>query len=280
MLEVHNLSFAYGERRVLDGLTFHLQAGEVLGLLGPNGAGKSTLMALITGLLSPLEGTVRVAGGDPRQAGTRTRLGLVPQELGLYEELSARENLRFFARILGLGGRELNHRVDALLEEVGLRERARERVGTFSGGMKRRLNLASALLHNPSLLLLDEATVGVDPQSRLALYELVLRQRQAGRAVLYATHLMEEAQRLCDRVAVMDQGRLLALDTVPRLLQQHGGATRICVVRGGVPVEVETQDPLAELARQQAQGALDAFSLKAPDLERVFLKLTGHELRD
>jgi len=280
LISLDQLSFAYGARRVLDRLSFDLHPGEILGLLGPNGAGKSTLMALLTGLLDPLEGRVRVAGGDPRQPQTRRHLGLAPQELGLYEELSARENLLFFGRLQGLWGEGLRRRTEDLLAETGLLERASERVGTFSGGMKRRLNLAVALVHEPDFLLLDEATVGVDPQSRMALFELVERQRLAGRGVLYATHHMEEAQRLCDRVAVMDGGRLLALDTVPALLERHGGASRLEVVRQGVSQAVETRDALGELARLQALAPLDSFTLRPPDLEQVFLHLTGHGLRD
>jgi len=279
LLMVEGLHFSYGERRAVDGLSLELRPGEILGLLGPNGAGKSTLMALLCGLLLPAAGRVRVLGGDPCDPRIRARLGLAPQELALYDELSARENLDFFGRIQGLRGTRLSGRCAAVLEETGLAGRARDRVGTFSGGMKRRLNLAVALLHEPALLLLDEATAGVDPQSRLALFELVENQRAAGRGVLYATHYMEEAQRLCDRVAIVDQGRLLALDTVPALLAAHG-SSQLEAVRGSETLHVETRDPLADLARLQAAGPLDSFTLRQPDLEQVFLRLTGRHLRD
>ena len=280
LLTVEEIRFSYGSRRALDGLSLALRPGEILGLLGPNGAGKSTLMALVTGLLRPEAGRVRVAGGDPGEPATRARLGLAPQELALYEDLSARENLHFFGRLQGLSGRRLQERTERVLEETGLSERAADRVSAYSGGMKRRLNVAVALLHEPDLLLLDEPTAGVDPQSRLALFELAERQRAAGRGVLYATHYMEEAQRLCDRVAVVDHGRLLALDTVPRLLEEHGGASRLEVFRAGGGEVVETRDPLAELARLQAAGPLESFTLRPPDLEQVFLRLTGRSLRD
>jgi ABC-2 type transport system ATP-binding protein len=280
LLTVEDLHFSYGERRAVDGLSLELRPGEILGLLGPNGAGKSTLMALLCGLLVPADGRIRVLGGDPRDPRIRASLGLAPQELALYEELSARENLHFFGRIQGLTGKRLTERSAAVLEETGLTSRAKERVGSFSGGMKRRLNLAVALLHEPRLLLLDEATAGVDPQSRLALFELVERQRAAGRGVLYATHYMEEAQRLCDRVAIVDHGRLLALDTVPALLASHSGASLLEAVRGSETLRVETRDPLADLARLQAAGPLDSFTLRQPDLEQVFLRLTGRHLRD
>jgi ABC-2 type transport system ATP-binding protein len=265
---------------VLKDLSFSLASGEILGLLGPNGAGKSTLMALLCGLLQPLSGTVRVLGGDPALPSTRAHLGLAPQELALYEELSAQENLLVFGRLQGLKGADLKERVAVLLAETGLAARARDRVSTYSGGMKRRLNLAAALLHRPALLLLDEATVGVDPQSRLALFDLVENCRAVGQGLLYATHHMEEAQRLCDRVAIVDQGCLLALGTVPELLQRHGGALRLRVERKGMVEEVETRDAVAELARQQALGPFESFSLHPPDLEQVFMHLTGRSLRD
>lgn len=280
LVQVEQLSFSYGERPVLEELSFCLHPGEILGLLGPNGAGKSTLTSLLCGLLKPAGGVLRVLGGDPRDARIRARLGLAPQELALYEDLSARENLLFFGRIQGLKGPRLEARAAAVLEESGLAGRARDRVGSFSGGMKRRLNLAVALLHEPQLLLLDEATAGVDPQSRLAIFQLLEEQRAAGRGALYATHDMEEAQRLCDRVAIVDHGRLLALDTVSTLLAAHGGASLLEVVRGAERIRVETNDPLADLAQMQAGTPLDAFTLRQPDLEQVFLRLTGRHLRD
>jgi ABC-2 type transport system ATP-binding protein len=280
LLSVEKLAFAYGARRAVDGLSLELHEGEILGLLGPNGAGKSTLIALVTGLLEPLEGRVRVAGGDPRLPAARAALGLAPQELALYEDLSARENLHFFGRVQGLKGARLKERAERVLEETGLAGRAGERVAAFSGGMKRRLNLAAALLHEPDLLLLDEPTAGVDPQSRNALYEMAQAQRAAGRGVLYATHYMEEAQRLCDRVAILDQGRLLDLDTVPALLARHGGPARLEFTRGGEAHSLETREPLADLARLHAEGPLEGFLLRQPDLEQAFLHLTGRRLRD
>jgi ABC-2 type transport system ATP-binding protein len=280
LLKVDHLSFSYGDRSALDDLSLELRPGEILGLLGPNGAGKSTLMALATGLLEPRSGSVRTAGGDPRDPAVRARFGLAPQELALYDDLSAWENLLFFGRVQGLAGNGLALRARQVLAESGLTGRERDRVSTFSGGMKRRLNLAVALLHQPDLLLLDEPTAGVDPQSRLALYDLVLAQRAAGRGVLYATHYMEEAQRLCDHVAVLDQGRLLDCGAVPELLERHGGPSILEAQRAGGTIRRETTDPMGELLRLHAEGPLAAFTVRPPDLEQVFLRLTGRRLRD
>jgi ABC-2 type transport system ATP-binding protein len=283
LLRVENLSYAYGERRALEGLSLEVRAGEALGLLGPNGAGKSTLMALATGLLEPASGRVLLAGGgDPRDPRARAVLGLAPQELALYEDLSGRENLEFFGRMQGLAGARLRERVGWSLDFAGLADRAGDRVGAYSGGMKRRLNLACALLHDPRLLLLDEPTVGVDPQSRNALLEAIEALRAEGRSILFATHYMEEAQRLCDRVAIVDHGRLLALDRVETLLAAHGGPSRLELRQadGSLCETVETDDPLTELLRRREAGPLGEFRLLRPDLERVFLHLTGRELRD
>jgi ABC-2 type transport system ATP-binding protein len=210
----------------------------------------------------------------------RRCLGVAPQELALYDELTADENLRFFGRLYGLSGRGLSARVDRVLGFAGLTERRRSRAGTYSGGMKRRLNLAIALVHDPEWIILDEPTAGVDPQSRNALLEGVLALKADGRTVLYTTHYMEEAERLCDRVAILDHGRLLALDTVDALIARHGGRGRVVARLGHEEVQVETDDPLAELSRMQATGGLREFRVTRPSLEQVFLNLTGRRLRD
>jgi ABC-2 type transport system ATP-binding protein len=265
----------------VDGLSLEMRAGEVFGLLGPNGAGKSTTVALAVGLLEPDHGRVEIAGvGVPTDPAVRRKIGVAPQALAIYEELSAEENLRFFGSLNGLEGRVLAERVKWALDFVGLTPRARDRAMTYSGGMKRRLNLAVAVVHDPPLLLLDEPTVGVDPQSRNAIFENILALKREGRTVLYTTHYMEEAERLCDRVGIVDHGKLLALDTVPRLIDAHGGTTALVLERDGSETRVETSDPVAELSRLMRDGGLPRFRLEQPDLEAVFLNLTGRSLRD
>ena len=222
MLKVSDIRKSYGALRALDGVTLSVGRGEVLGLLGPNGAGKSTTIAVCTGLASPDSGSVTVGdAGSPRDHGVRRLLGLAPQQVALYGDLSARENLVFLARIHGV--RDPVRRADELLGMVGLLPRARDQVEAFSGGMQRRLNLAAALVHDPPLLLLDEPTVGVDPQSRGAILDTVRRLASEGRAVLYATHDMAEAERLCSRVAILDRGRVLECGSVDSLRAAHGG---------------------------------------------------------
>ena len=222
MLEVHAVEKAYGPRKAVDGVSLTLRPGEILGLLGPNGAGKTTTVAMIMGLIAPDAGEVRIHGralqgdADPLKA----QLGLVPQDLALYEDSSARENLALFGALYGLSGQALAEATERVLGVVGLRDRAQEPVSAFSGGMKRRLNLAVALLHDPALLILDEPTVGVDPQSRAAIFEALEALRASGKALLYTTHYMEEAERLCDRIVIMDHGRVLAEDTVKGLLRR------------------------------------------------------------
>jgi ABC-2 type transport system ATP-binding protein len=273
MLSFQGARKRFGGLTAIDGLALEIRRGELFGLLGPNGAGKTTLVNLAVGLLRPDEGTVRVDGADPADPAARARLGVAPQATALYDELTGRENLCFFGGLQGLAGARLAERTRWALDFVGLADRARHRVKTYSGGMKRRLNLAAALVHEPPLLLLDEPTVGVDPQSRNAIFENVLELKRRGTTILYTTHYMEEAQRLCDRVGVLDHGRLLALDGVDALIGAHGGR-RVLIVEGE---RVETDDPLAELARR---GSPREFRVERPTLEDVFLRLTGRSLRD
>ena len=222
MIEVTDIRKAFGAVQALDGVSFAARRGEVLGLLGPNGAGKSTALAVCTGLLAPDSGAVRIGdAGSPRDRAARRMVGIAPQRIALYDQLTARENLVFLGRIHGIA--DPSGRADRLLDAVGLLPRARDRVGTFSGGMQRRLNLAAALVHDPPVLLLDEPTAGVDPQSRGAILDAVRALAAEGHAVIYTTHYMEEAQRICARVAVIDHGRILAVDTPDGLRTEHGG---------------------------------------------------------
>src|SRR5688572_7777802 len=211
MIDVADLRKQYGELVAVDGVTFAAEAATIFGLLGPTGAGKSTIIGCISGLLQPTAGRVRVLGHDVVVDGIEARrsLGVVPQELALYEDLSAKDNLSYWGAAYGLAGDGLRRRVLEVLERIGLADRAREAVKRFSGGMKRRLNFGCAIVHRPKVLLLDEPTVGVDPQSRVRLLDLVREEVKAGTCVLYTTHYMEEAQDLCDRLAIIDHGRLL-----------------------------------------------------------------------
>lgn len=280
MIRIDSVRKQFGSAVALDGLSLDVRAGEVFGLLGPNGAGKSTTMALLTGLQAPDAGSVSVLGGDPRDASLRARIGLAPQSLALYANLSGRENLEFFARMFGLRGARLTQRVDAALDFAQLADRQQDHAGGYSGGMQRRLNLAAAVVHEPELVLLDEPTAGVDPQSRNALFENVLALKAAGRTIVYTTHYMEEVERLCDRVAIVDRGRVLAIDTVPALLRAHGGTPVLVIEREQGEQRIATADPLAELNRAAASGEIRGFHVERPRLEQVFLHLTGRSLRD
>jgi len=279
VLRVNELRKSFGSVRALDGVSFHAARGEVLGLLGPNGAGKSTALAICTGLLVPDSGSVELGNaGSPRSPAARRLIGLAPQQIALYEDLTARENLVFLARIHGV--EDPVRRSDELLDMVGLLPRARDRVRTYSGGMQRRLNLAAAIVHDPPVILLDEPTAGVDPQSRSGILELVQRLAAEGRAVIYTTHYMEEAQRLCSRVAIVDQGRVLATGTVPELIAAHGGESVVTVDTPSGERSTRTREPLREIERALAEGGATAVRIDQPDLEAVFLSLTGRRLRD
>jgi ABC-2 type transport system ATP-binding protein len=291
------------------GLSFAIRRGEIFGFLGPNGAGKTTTISMLSCLLEPSAGTAIVAGYDVVKAPgeVKRRIGLVPQELALYPTLSARDNLNYFGRIYGLRGRKLRRRVNQVLEMVGLAERAKSAVKTYSGGMKRRLNIAAGLLHRPEVLFLDEPTVGVDPQSRNAIFEHVERLRGEGMTILYTTHYMEEAERLCDRVAIVDEGRIVVLDTPRRLIADLGGGIIHLGIANGMADEILTQiqalpevkaaarfDGKMEIEAVRAQEALirllelfnqtdtdiTALEVLEPNLETVFLHLTGKRLRE
>ena len=272
-LEVSGLRKSYGAVPAVDGVSFRVDEGTIVGLLGPNGAGKTTTVSVICGLLPADAGEVRIAGaalaGDTDPA--KGRLGLVPQELALYEELSADDNLRFFGALQGMESSRLASRIDDVLRLTGLSDRRRDRVRIYSGGMKRRLNLAAGLLHDPQVLLLDEPTAGVDPQSRNAIFESLEALRDAGKAILYTTHYMEEAERLCDRIVIVDHGRVVANGTAEEL-----GA--LLPRAGGPELDAEARAAVALLA---ARGlSVPGVDGGTPRLEEVFLHLTGHALRD
>jgi ABC-2 type transport system ATP-binding protein len=281
MLRFTRLRKTFGDLVAVDDLTLEIEAGEVFGLLGPNGAGKTTTVNMAVGLLTPDSGSIDVDGtGSPTDPATRAKIGVAPQALSLYEELSGEENLSFFGKLQGLSGGKLAERVRWSLDFVGLWGRRSDRVATYSGGMKRRLKLAVAVVHDPPLLLLDEPTVGVDPQSRNAIFDNIVALQEKARTIIYTTHYMEEAQRLCGRVGIIDHGKLLALDTVDALIATHGGQSILIVEGSDGESTVETDDPVAELTRLQKEGRLERFRVDRPDLERVFLNLTGRHLRD
>src|SRR6476620_2951261 len=220
LLDVRAIGHVYGTMTALADVSFQVHEGEIFGLLGPNGAGKTTLLSILAGLRAPTSGVVTLSGQalKPRQRQLKRRIGLVPQELALYPELTAAENLRFFGELYRLPGPTVERRVTEILDMIGLSERAEQRAATFSGGMQRRLNLGIALVHEPSILLLDEPTAGVDPQSRNHLFEGVRRLNAAGRTIIYTSHYMEEVQALCHRIGIIDHGRLIACDTLAHLL--------------------------------------------------------------
>ena len=284
MLELVDLRKSHGSTLALDGVSLRVEPGEIVGLLGPNGAGKTTLVSITSGLLAPDHGEVRLSlpgiSGSPRDGAVRRHIGLAPQALAIYPELSAAENLEFFARLSGCSATHARTRVDWALAFVDLGERRDARVKTFSGGMARRLNLAAALVHDPALLLLDEPTVGVDPQSRNHLLDNVAQLRAQGKAVLYTTHYMEEAERICDRVAIMDHGKLLALDRTDALLAAHAGPPALVVEFEHGRERHVAEDPLACLNELARGRKVLSFRVERPTLEQVFFRLTGMSLGD
>lgn len=282
MLRLTNLRKSYGAVTAVNDLSLDIRRGEVFGLLGPNGAGKSTTIGMTVGLVAPDSGSVEIEGaGSPTQASARRSLGVAPQALAVYEDMTGGENLEFFGGLYGLSGASLALRVDAALQMVGLDARRRDRVKTYSGGMKRRINLAAAVVHDPPVLLLDEPTAGVDPQSRNNLLDVVRQLAAAGKTVIYTTHYMEEASKLCDRIAIMDHGKVIALGTVAELTSRFGGKSVVTVCRdGGSEDRIETDAPVREIERIMAAGGVANVRIDPPDLESVFLSLTGRSLRD
>jgi len=309
VLVCRDLRKRFGDRQAVDGVGFEIARGETYGLLGPNGAGKTTTISMICGLLRRDGGEVVVAGQlvDTDTTAAKAMIGYVPQDLAIYPDLTARENLEFFGRLYGLGGRTLRARADELLEVIGLADRAKDRTEQFSGGMKRRLNIAIGLLHRPRMLVLDEPTVGVDPQSRNAILESVETLGAEGMAILYTTHYMEEAERLCHRVGIIDEGKIRAEGTRTELVALVGQRDRVTLTATGdlragaaaarrVEGVVEATicecglDVLVDTARSRLPRLLEAVGdagatvrgveVIEPNLEAVFLHLTGKALRD
>jgi ABC-2 type transport system ATP-binding protein len=314
LLSVNNLVKAYGTRRAVDGVSFRVLAGQTVGLLGPNGAGKSTIVGMLCGLLTPDGGEIFLGGERvaPGAAAVKRKIGVVPQDLALYDDLSALENLKLFGALYGLRGKVLGERIEMVLGQVNLADRARDKPATFSGGMKRRLNIAAALMHDPQLLILDEPTVGVDPQSRNAIFDTLEALQAQGKALIYTSHYMEEVERLADHIVIIDHGKVLA-DESPASLHSRLAAQAALRVELAEPAHASLLDGLRahrgvislscnELASSgaaldiglaQAADALPVmgwlqqagcrplhFATARTSLEDIFLTLTGRSLRD
>ena len=311
MIQVENLRKSFGDLKAVDGVSFEIAPGEIYGLLGPNGAGKTTTLSMMAGLLRPDGGRIRFDGVDlaERPLEVKGSLGVVPQENALYEELDAGEHLRLWGGLYGLAGGGLDAAVGRVLEQVGLGGRAKDPVKQYSGGMKRRLNLALGLVHSPRFVLLDEPTVGIDPQARLNILEVVRAVAADGAMVLYTTHYLEEAEKLCDRVAIIDHGKLLAEGSLEELQRMVGGEEVVAVrgdfdaealgerllAAGGVRVLAREAGRLVLATAETAAGrgsvklletlfaegvAMEGVAIEPPSLNSLFLKLTGRELRD
>ena len=308
MIDVTNLRKKFGDNEALKGISFGVKAGEIYGLLGPNGAGKSTTIGILCGLVIPDAGTVMLNGIDiaRRPVEARRMLGVVPQEVALYTEFSARDNLNFFGQLYGLRGADLAARIDKVRARVNLADRAKEKIEGFSGGMLRRLNIAAGLLHDPRVVLMDEPTVGLDPQTRASILDLVRTIAGSGAAVLYTTHYLDEAERLCDRLGIIDHGLILAEGTLQQL-REAAGAREIIALRGEFRADAVTkelqQHPQFELIKVSDSellltvhhaetelagmlaiagtlGTVREVAIRQPSLENLFIKLTGRELRE
>jgi ABC-2 type transport system ATP-binding protein len=308
-IEIRDLHKRFGDLAAVQGVSFQVAPGEVFSLLGPNGAGKSTTISIISGLLAANSGEACIMGHSVARepAAAKGRLGVVPQDIALYPDLSARENLVFWGKMYGLRGALLKQRVDEVLDLIGLADRQKGRVGTFSGGMKRRVNIGVALLHRPAVVIMDEPTVGIDPQSRRHILDNVKALNQAGMAVLYTTHYMEEAAELSHRIAIMDKGRLIACGTHAELIRLIGELDRVSLTVSGEPNGVlaawRQADGVAKVAQEDghidvlaedsnlvlprlfdlathAGVRINSVEIQEPNLEAVFLHLTGRALRD
>jgi len=308
-IEVLNLHRSFGETKAVQGVSFEVRPGEIFSLLGPNGAGKTTIISMLCCLLRPNEGDARVMGHSIRSdpLDVKSVLGVVPQDIALYEDLTARENLTFWGKMYGLRGAALKARVNEMLDIIGLRDRANERVGKYSGGMKRRVNIGVALLHKPKVIYLDEPTVGIDPQSRRNILDSVVALKNEGMTVLYTSHYMEEAQELSDHIAIMDHGKLIACGTHEELVKLVGqqtridltlnveasrvlgawqtveGVARVSAEEGTISVLVEDSNrvlPRLFEAATRLSARITSVDIREPNLEAVFLHLTGRALRD
>jgi ABC-2 type transport system ATP-binding protein len=304
-LEIRDLSKSFGARRALDGVSLTVSAGEIVGLLGPNGAGKTTLVRSVAGRAEPDGGSLQIMGHGPEDDAARSLRGWVPQEIALYPLLSPRENLWTFGRYQGLAGETLEKGITQSLDWIGLSDRADEKTSTLSGGMKRRLNIAAGTIHGPKVLLLDEPTVGVDPQSRERIYAMIGELKGRGVALLYTTHYMEEAERLCDRIAIIDTGKIIALGTKDELVRKTVGTREALTIDATAPIpaalkeklilmgaavdearmRLSVDDPAAQIRKlldlfHEEGVAVRDLTLKSATLEQVFLQLTGRELRE
>jgi ABC-2 type transport system ATP-binding protein len=308
-IEVKNLSKSFGDLQAVHDVNFQVNAGEILGLLGPNGAGKSTTISMLSGLLNPTGGDASIMGHSVTKepAAAKASLGVVPQDIALYSDLSARENLVFWGKMYGLRGAALKSRVDEVLEVIGLADRQKDKVGKFSGGMKRRVNIGAALLHKPAVIIMDEPTVGIDPQSRRHILDNVKELNQQGMTVLYTTHYMEEAAELSHNIAIMDKGKLIAYGTYDELIKIVGEQTRIDITinteaekilpawqktegvseidstNGKVTALVDDSNRVLPRLFDTAAGMdirITSVDINEPNLETVFLHLTGRALRD
>ena len=308
-IQAKNLQKDFGEVFAVQGIDFEVQRGEIFSLLGPNGAGKSTTISMISGLLKPTGGEIEVMGNSVKDEAilTKSAIGVVPQEIALYEDLSARENLTFWGKMYGIRGDALKKRVEEILEVLGLSDRAKGRVGKFSGGMKRRLNIGIALIHKPDIVIMDEPTVGIDPQSRRNILDKVMELNQQGMTVLYTTHYMEEAQELSDHIAIMDHGKIIASGTHSELVKIVGemdrieltintesakvmekwngvpGVKQITAENGTLNLLVDDSNvvlPVLFETAVQADTRITSVEIQEPNLEAVFLHLTGRALRD
>ena len=296
MIEIENLKKSYNGLVAVDGISFRIEQGETFGLLGPNGAGKTTTVNMLVGVLKPDSGRIIIDGDtDSVSSEVRKGIGNSPQALAIYTDLTGEENIRFFGRLYGLSGKTLRERVEWVLEITGLADRRSDLASKYSGGMKRRLNLACSLVHDPKILMLDEPTVGVDPQSRNLIFDNIETLKKQGRTVIYTTHYMEEAERLCDRVAIIDHGKILDIDTVDRLIGKHGGLSVIEAELvsppddpsglpgklDGTSLRIETDQPMEQFAEIAGSGLkFQSVRIERADLEAVFLNLTGRRLRD
>ncbi|MEW6467762.1 MAG: ABC transporter ATP-binding protein [Bacteroidota bacterium] len=308
MITVTGLRKSYGNTEALKGVSFSIQEGEFFGLLGPNGAGKTTTISIMSTVLDPDSGEVSIAGHDLKKdpLGCKRAIGVVPQEIALYNDLSAYDNLLFWGSLYDVPGAELKNRIDSTLQLFGLADRKKDKVNTYSGGMKRRINIASALLHRPRILFMDEPTVGIDPQSRNLIFEVIEKLHKEGMTIVYTTHYMEEAERFCDRIAIIDKGSIIAQGTLQELRQNSGIRECIVVSLSGIDAQLSQRlaASLGEQARisdctlnyysadvkkdlsglilkcSEAGADIAHIDIRKVNLEAIFLQLTGKQLRD
>ncbi len=304
MLSVQNISKSFRQQRAVNGIRLELLEGEFYGLLGPNGAGKTTTIQMISGILPPDSGTILIGGKDVYAHTTEVKMlmGIVPQEIALYDDLSSLDNLLFWGGLYGIKGSHAKQKAAFLLEWVGLADRQNDTISAYSGGMKRRINIACALMHDPALILMDEPTVGIDPQSRNKIYELLQSLHQQNKTILYTTHYMEEAEKMCDRIGIIDHGKIIAEGTLPELKRDHDTGSSIVInYEGNVSMVLpgyeitndtenkeliihtrETRNILPDIVKKCSDAGITIHNIdiRNADLETIFLDLTGRQLRD